>query len=1052
VRRGSTAGWGFLAAVAGESWRHARLILLLAGAFVLSAPLLLHGLRVDSDSSRLLPREEPLGRAFRAQRARFGETAPLLLQLLRRGGDPEAFDAFTERLGKALASWKDVRFVDFELIGPSRRNEEALRLRAAFSRAKPEDLNALASRFTRTGMERQLRRTRRRVVTVDDPGLRDWILEDPLGIAESLLTGSTTGMASLARSLGTRYLDTPDGRSRIIWLQPAGSAEDGTYCVRLLQRVDALVAEARALVPGAGAFEVRTSGVHAITAESVSVLLRQMVWISSAATVALFALLWLVFRDLRATLLCFAPLIVAQIAILVLARSLFNPVYAWSIGYVAIAMGLGLDAAIHLSARFYRFLGDRSPLEAVTAACQDCGVPIALGVASTAAAFMAILLGHSPGLAQFAVLTALGLLITVVVTFLLFPALVRVLGVGRYGSWTGPRPTPGFFRAVAARPGLWSVAALGILVAALPLAAHSRLDVGALNLIPRGLRSVEAGKAIAKAFGGSFILTSRVVVSAPDLESALQLQRLVDDELAALHAEGRLAGYQSPSELVAEPAPPPATRAALAQLKTAIGGGRDTFFDLLAGLRFRDPAALAGAYDTLERATGALRQDDGAGGSRARVALRLARGAKGVHLQTTLWPSESPDSLDELDGSGLRTITNRLRGLPRPPNTDLEVMGILQVYDRVNALVVPDLKRIGWAGALLVAGVVLLYFRNLRESLLCLLPLAAALPTTLALAWLLGVSFTQTAVCFVAVVLGIGIDDAVHVFVRLRRGAADSASVIREIGPALTLTTVSTAIGFGCLAFSSLPVLASMGASVALGVLACWFFSIFLLPGVHRLLTRLGRATILGLLVIVTTVGTCTAADDAQPTRTQKIMAKLQERWQDTEAVSCKFRQTKSLQAIDGPIVLEGSLLYMKPRFLRLEVSGDENLVITSDGETLWVEDRDLGEVEEMSLATRGDADPTSLLPLLLSSPAEWSKRFDIVVEKSAGGPERLVFTSRPDGPPTPIARIETELGTMLRIRRTVVTYRNGDSVETEFRAWTRTENLSKYLFRPPGR
>lgn len=1052
MQRGLTAGRGFGAMVAGVSWRHSRPILVVAGAFVLAAPLLLQGLRVDSDSSRLLPPEEPLGRAFRAQRAQFGETAPLLLQIVRRGGDPQAFDAFTKRLARGLTSWDDVRFVDSELVGATRRDEEAMRLRAALSRARPEELDVLARRFTRGGMERQLRRTRRRMVIADDPGLRDWILEDPLGVARSVLTRGPAGMGSFVRSMGSRYLDTPDGRSRLIWIQPAGSAEDGAYCLRLLKRIETLVAETRAMVPGADAFGVRASGVHAITAESVPALLRQMVWISTTATLALLVLLWIVFRDVRATLLCFAPLIVAQIAILVLARALFNPVYAWSIGCVAVAMGLGLDAAIHLSARFYRLLNDRSPLEAVTAAYRDCGVPIALGVASTAAAFMAILLGHSPGLAQFAVLTALGLLITVVVTFVLFPALVRLLGVGRGGSRSRLRSGLGFFRAVAARPGLWAVAALGVLLAALPLAARSHLDVGALNLIPRGLRSVQTGKEIAKAFGGSFILTSHVVVTAPDLESALRVQRSVDAELAELQREGRLAAYQSPTELIAEPTPPPATRAALERLGDAVRGGRNMFFDLLAKLRFRDPGSLTGAYDTVVRATAAAGQPDPGGKSNARLALRLARDARGVHLQTTLWPTESPDSLDELDGSGLRVITDRLRSVPRPPDADLEVMGLLQVYDRVNALVIPDLRRIGWAGALLVAGVVLLYFRNLRESLLCLMPLAAAIPTALALTRLLGVTLTQTAVCFVAVVLGIGIDDAVHVFVRLRRGAADSASVIREIGPALTLTSLSTAIGFGCLAFSSLPVLKSMGESIALGVLACWFFSIFLLPGAHRLLTRLTRAAVVSLLVIVTAAGTCAAAEHGQSARTQEVMAKLRRRWQETEAVSCKFRQTKLLQDIDGPIVLEGSLLFMKPRFLRIEVSGDENLVITSDGEKLWIEDRDLGEIEETSLEAAGGADPTSLVPLLVSSPSEWSKRFNVLVEETPGGRERLILTGRPDGPPTSIVRVETELGSMLRIRRSVIYYRNGDRVETVFRAWSRTENLSKYLFRPPGR
>ena len=71
-----------------------------------------------------------------------------------------------------------------------------------------------------------------------------------------------------------------------------------------------------------------------------------------------------------------------------------------------------------------------------------------------------------------------------------------------------------------------------------------------------------------------------------------------------------------------------------------------------------------------------------------------------------------------------------------------------------------------------VALLVLAFFRE-PGALLALLPLAAAIPFTFAAVVLAGMSFTPTGIGLVAIIVGIGIDDAVHILVRVRRGLRD---------------------------------------------------------------------------------------------------------------------------------------------------------------------------------------------------------------------------------------------------------------------------------------
>ncbi|MFV2074311.1 MAG: hypothetical protein ACC742_16920, partial [Thermoanaerobaculales bacterium] len=94
------------------------------------------------------------------------------------------------------------------------------------------------------------------------------------------------------------------------------------------------------------------------------------------------------------------------------------------------------------------------------------------------------------------------------------------------------------------------------------------------------------------------------------------------------------------------------------------------------------------------------------------------------------------------------------------------------------------------------------------------------------------------AICFLAIILGVGIDDGVHLLAAATRGQ-DVWDVVGETGSILLLTSLSTACGFGVLVLAHHPALAVLGKIVALGVMICWLTTIGLLaPLVAWLQTR----------------------------------------------------------------------------------------------------------------------------------------------------------------------------------------------------------------------
>ncbi|MFC2166002.1 MMPL family transporter [Acidobacteriota bacterium] len=62
--------------------------------------------------------------------------------------------------------------------------------------------------------------------------------------------------------------------------------------------------------------------------------------------------------------------------------------------------------------------------------------------------------------------------------------------------------------------------------------------------------------------------------------------------------------------------------------------------------------------------------------------------------------------------------------------------------------------------------------------------------------------------------------------------------VLPEIGPVITLTTLSTLIGFGALVFSHNQSVSSMGFVIAVGVFSCLLFTFILLPALLGIMEK----------------------------------------------------------------------------------------------------------------------------------------------------------------------------------------------------------------------
>jgi hypothetical protein len=137
-----------------------------------------------------------------------------------------------------------------------------------------------------------------------------------------------------------------------------------------------------------------------------------------------------------------------------------------------------------------------------------------------------------------------------------------------------------------------------------------------------------------------------------------------------------------------------------------------------------------------------------------------------------------------------------------------------------------------WTAAAIVL-IVYLTFRNWRITLLVLMPIIFAIVVTFGLLRLMGHPFSFMSVTAIPLIIGIGIDNGIHLVRRyLERASNSILDVAKASGAALIQSNLTTIIGFGALLAASFPPLAEMGLVTSLGVALTLAGGLWLIPGV----------------------------------------------------------------------------------------------------------------------------------------------------------------------------------------------------------------------------
>ena len=130
-------------------------------------------------------------------------------------------------------------------------------------------------------------------------------------------------------------------------------------------------------------------------------------------------------------------------------------------------------------------------------------------------------------------------------------------------------------------------------------------------------------------------------------------------------------------------------------------------------------------------------------------------------------------------------------------------------------------------------------FRSARDALIAMVPLACGIFWMVGLMHLVKMQLNFINIIGLPLIIGIGIDDGVHIIHRWRHeGTGHLKTIFASTGKAIFLTSLTTMFAFGSLYFSIFRGWASFGAALFIGVGACFLTTVLVLPGIIGLIER----------------------------------------------------------------------------------------------------------------------------------------------------------------------------------------------------------------------
>ncbi len=719
---------------------------------------------------------------------------------------------------------------------------------------------------------------------VDLLALQKGFLEDPEAAVARLDSAGLLQLlaTSAGESVTDGYLATSDGRTLFMFVSPADTDDELPVQQELVRQVRE---SAEGLIRERSGFQAGLTGQPALVVEEMAAISADTWKTSAVALAGVLLLTLLVFRWKFHAVLVLAALAAGVALALGAVYMELGYLNLITSSFISTLIGVGIAYGIHPVSE-YELLGAHTvpPEESVEKAYRHTGAAVTTAAVTTAAAFFSIVLMDFKGFAELGIVAGGGVLLCLLSALVLLPALLVLHG--RHRRQRGVRRTRAEVTAAMDRlwlergavyacrfPRIVSIVALVITVVASWAAFGIRFDTNILKLVPAGLEAVRYQEKMTEQSEFSPVFSVVAVDSLEELAliragaEGMETITRVDSLLRFLPLEpdrssgpmGRLAGLIG-SLAVSAPEGGVNTAGLLKALTGLEDGLAEAADDAFGAGLGEIAGALEEALEIVERTSAVVRTADPDLVDRWNTATRLIsawlEGGRAELLAACDSPPPAPSDLPESIRDRFMTRSGRFLAFLQPGGDVFdpdyldgyveecrkisgESTGFPIVFQHMSRRITSGFYRAVAVGAVLVFLILLLDYRRLESAVMALVPLAVGMIWMLGLMRLFNLQFNFANLVAVPLIIGVGIDNGVHVVHRLLfEGREGMSVVLRHTGRAILIASLTTMIGFGSLALASHRGMSGLGIILLLGVGCCLITSTVVLP---NLLVATGR-------------------------------------------------------------------------------------------------------------------------------------------------------------------------------------------------------------------
>lgn len=689
--------------------------------------------------------------------------------------------------------------------------------------------------------------------------------------------------------IGDEYMISQDKNMILMFARPTFSLNEVDKVILAENEIDSLIFSVAEKYPSIFA---GTTGTMALSRDETMAASEDMYITSILAFAIIIALFIISFRMWVAPVLAGIVLIIGIMWSMGFTAITLGSLNIMTSMFAVILMGLGIDFSIHIITVYTESRAEgKSINEAIKNTLNKSGKGIITGGITTAMAFLTLIVSETDGMKEFGIVAGTGVLFCLLVTILVLPSLLAIrdkilmkirkekfrakstefVYLGRITEKIGNRPI--LYLVVM------GVITIGFLIAATQIT----FDYNYLNMEPEGLTSIKLQDDMEDKFDVtpdfSLMTTNSVEESREISEQAKDLKIVgmvtgISDYVPSLQEQKDRTTYLNKIRNSLE------NNTKISKLTSH---EYDLFIDQLNRLddNIIEMAQLSfmGGQDKVDRKCkeliGNIEEEDNKtliekitrvmNHDRNKTVENLNFFAeqyapyfrdKALNMASTepITMQSLPENIVDQFSNADRTkflvtvypkegVWKDLEFLERFTNQMSNINERMTGMPSIFYVLIGEIAEDGEVAFLLTTVVIFLLllwdFRKFRYAIFAMIPLVIGAIWMVGIMCLSGIELTMVNVMGLPLILGIGIDDGVHILHRYQiEGRNKIKTIFQSTGKAVLLTSLTTMMAFGSLFFATYRGLGSLGITLFIGVGTCFLTTIFIMPAIIALIDK----------------------------------------------------------------------------------------------------------------------------------------------------------------------------------------------------------------------